>query len=126
MANDAYELQAPVAQNGQRVPFRAYLLIWLGIWLMLLLLLFSGIRLVLGGVEIKTISLDGQFIGRWWSFIAQGAIVTLELSIVSIVGAMVLALLAALARLSRVAPLNSLANLYVSLMRGTPLYLQFF
>jgi polar amino acid transport system permease protein len=126
MANDAYELQAPVAQGGQRVPFRAYLVLWLGIWLMLLLLLFSGIRLVLGGVEIKTISLDGQFIGRWWSFIAQGAIVTLELSIVSIVGAMVLALLAALARLSRVAPLNSLANLYVSLMRGTPLYLQFF
>ena len=40
-------------------------------------------------------------------------IVTFELSILSMVCAVVLALSAALARLSRIAPLNSLASLYV-------------
>jgi len=52
-------------------------------------------------------------------------IVTFELSIISMICAVVLALSAALARLSRVASINSFASLYVSLMRGTPLFLQF-
>jgi len=126
MTNKAYELPASAARRGLRVPFRVSLTIWWVFWLFVLVLLFSGFKLALGPVQIKTIALDGAFINRWWWFISQGVLITFELSVISIICAMILALLAALARLSRVAPLNSLASLYVSLMRGTPLYLQFF
>ncbi|MBK9713489.1 MAG: amino acid ABC transporter permease [Kouleothrix sp.] len=102
------------------------MVIWWVVWLLILLLLFSGLSLAIGPLRFHAISLDGQFIGEWWQFISQGVLITFELSVISILCAMVLALVAALARLSRVASLNSLASLYVSLMRGTPLYLQFF
>ena len=104
--------------------FRVALVSWRVFWLVLLLFAFSGTRFSIGPVEIKTIELDWSFIAIWWPFISRGVIMTFELSIISMAGAVVLALVVALARLSRVAPLNSLASLYVSLMRGTPLYLQ--
>ncbi len=125
MANEAVELRTPVTRRVLRLPFRVSLAVWWGIWLLILLLLFSGIKFSIGPIQIKTIALDWKFIAEWWPFISRGVIVTFELSILSMLFAVTLALLAALARLSRVAPLNSLASLYVSLMRGTPLYLQF-
>src|SRR6266542_5569385 len=125
MANEAAKLPQLVARRGPRIPFRLSLVVWWGVWLLLLVLMFSGLKLALGPIQLKSIQLDGAFIADWWLFISQGVIITFELSVISILCAMVLALLAALARLSRVAPLNSLASLYVSLMRGTPLYLQF-
>jgi polar amino acid transport system permease protein len=125
MANKAAELQVPMTRRGLRVPFGISLAFWWCIWLLVLLFLFSGISLTLGPISIKTISLDWSFIAEWWKFISLGVIVTFELSILSMICALALALLAALARLSRLAPLNSLASLYVSLMRGTPLFLQF-
>lgn len=125
MANEAYELRPPVSGRLPRIPFRVAMALWWVIWLLMLVLLFSGLSLVLGPFQLKTIKLDTAFISEWWQFISQGVIVTFELSIISIVCATILALLAALARISRVAPLNSLASLYVSLMRGTPLFLQF-
>jgi polar amino acid transport system permease protein len=125
MANKAYELRQPAARRGLRLPFRVSLTLWWAIWLLLLVLMFSGITLALGPFQLKTITVDGAFIREWWRFISQGVIITFELSVVSIICATILALTAALARLSRVAPLNSLASLYVSLMRGTPLFLQF-
>src|SRR5947209_20196978 len=100
MANKAYELPAPVARRWLRVPFRVSLTIWWAIWLFILVLLFSGLKLALGPIQIKTIALDGAFINKWWWFISQGLLITLELSVISIICAMVLALLAALARLS--------------------------
>ena len=126
MANEAVDLPQPAARRLPRIPFRGKLVLWWVLWLGVLVLLFSGFQLTLGIIHFKTINLDGAFIADWWLFISQGVIITFELSVISILCAMVLALLAALARLSRVAPLNSLAGLYVSLMRGTPLYLQFF
>jgi polar amino acid transport system permease protein len=125
MANKAVELRVPMTRRGLRVPFSVSLAIWWCVWLLVLLFLFSGARLTIGPIAIKTITLDWAFIATWWPFISRGVIVTFELSIISMVCAVVLALLAALARLSRIAPLNSLASLYVSLMRGTPLFLQF-
>jgi polar amino acid transport system permease protein len=126
MANEAVKLPQLAARGGPRIPFRLSLVLWWGVWLLLLVLMFSGLKLALGPIRLKSIQLDGAFIAEWWLFISQGVIITFELSVISILCAIVLALLAALARLSRVAPLNSLAGLYVSLMRGTPLYLQFF
>jgi polar amino acid transport system permease protein len=114
-----------MSRRGLRVPFGISLAIWWCVWLLVLLFLFSGTSLTLGPISITTITLDWSFIATWWPFISRGVIVTFELSILAMICALALALLAALARLSRVAPLNSLAGLYVSLMRGTPLFLQF-
>ena len=125
MANRAYQLRSLAARSGLRFPFRISLVLWWAIWLLMLVLLFSGIQIALGPFLLRSIRLDGGFIAEWWRFISAGVLITFQLSVVSIICASVLALLAALARLSRVAPLSSLAGLYVSLMRGTPLFLQF-
>ncbi|HEU5015161.1 MAG TPA: amino acid ABC transporter permease [Roseiflexaceae bacterium] len=108
-----------------RVPFWASMGIWWGIWLALLVLLFSGLSLTLGPLHLRTLSLDLEFIRTWWLFISRGVIITFEVAVISIVAATLLAFGSALARLSRIAALNSLSGLYISLMRGTPLFLQF-
>jgi polar amino acid transport system permease protein len=90
--------------------------------LLILVYLFSG-QDFLG---IKTIKLDTEFIGNNMTFIAGGIGQTLLVSSLSITLAMVLALLAALGRLSTIPPVYALSTFYVSLIRGTPLYLQIF
>ena len=60
------------------------------------------------------------------TFIAGGIGETLRISVYSIMLAMILALLAALGRLSTIPPIYALSTFYVSLIRGTPLYLQIF
>ena len=57
-------------------------------------------------------------------FIAGGVGETIRISILSIILATILALLAALGRLSTFPPIYALSTFYVSLIRGTPLYLQ--
>jgi polar amino acid transport system permease protein len=125
MAHEAVELHQPIARRWPRLPFELRLVIWWCVWLLILLFLFSGGLIAIGPIQIKTIALDWAFIAEWWPFISKGVIITFELSILSMICAVVLALSAALARLSRVASINSFASLYVSLMRGTPLFLQF-
>jgi polar amino acid transport system permease protein len=105
--------------------FKTALALWLVVWLAMLVVLFSGLHVVLGPVTLRTLTLDGSFIREWWPFISQGVLITLELAVISIIGATVLAFTSALARLSRVPSINSFAGLYISLIRGTPLYLQF-
>ncbi len=121
---------------------------WIAL-LALLLLIFSGLRLTLGPagvvvelpalkrvlldvplslpfgpIVIRSIRLDWDFIRRWAPDIARGVWQTILISALSILLATVLALLAALGRLSRVAPIYALSTFYVSLIRGTPLFLQ--
>jgi polar amino acid transport system permease protein len=94
-------------------------------WVALLLIIiffFSGQNFL----GIKTISLDTDFISRNLSFIAGGLGETIRISILSILLAILLALLAALGRLSTFPPFYALSTFYVSLIRGTPLYLQIF
>lgn len=94
-------------------------------WLTLLVIivyLFSG-QDFLG---IKTIELDSEFISSNLAFIAQGLGETIRISVLSILLAMILALLAALGRLSTFPPFYAVSTFYVSLIRGTPLYLQIF
>ena len=93
-------------------------------WVFLLLFLyvvFSGDSLGLGAIK-----LDSKFIADNFAFIGKGLGVTIYISLLSIVLAIVLALFAALGRLSRFPPFYALSTFYVSLMRGTPLYLQIF
>lgn len=116
-------------QTGSRwrlphIPYKLAYRFWMVIWLLFVALFFSGWAFSIGPLEIRTITLDWGFIQEWWRFISQGVLITVALAMVSIMGAAVLALLSSLAYLSRIAPLSSLAALYVSLFRGTPLFLQ--
>jgi polar amino acid transport system permease protein len=110
------------AQQRQRRNFRRNVILSWGILLLLLLYLFSG-QSFLG---TKTVALDYEFIRNNIGFIAEGIPQTLLVSLLSISLATVLALLAALGRLSTIPPLYALSTFYVSLIRGTPLYLQIF
>lgn len=109
-------------QQRQARHFRANVALSWGILLLILLFLFSG-QSFLG---IKTIQLDYEFIRSNMAFIGRGINDTLLVSFLSIILAMILALLAALGRLSTIPPVYALSTFYVSLIRGTPLYLQIF
>lgn len=78
------------------------------------------------GVSITTIVVDSGFIGENIDFIASGILQTIQISVYAILLATALALLAALGRLSSNPLIFSLSTFYVSLIRGTPLYLQIF
>lgn len=110
------------AQQRKNRRFRTNVILSWGILLLLLLYLFSG-QSFLG---TKTVALDYEFIRNNIGFIAEGIPQTLLVSFLSISLATVLALLAALGRLSTIPPLYALSTFYVSLIRGTPLYLQIF
>ena len=95
-------------------------------WLLLLVILvfiFSGQALPFG---LHTIKLDTAFMSDNLRFIAGGINTTIGISLLSIILATVLALLAALGRLSTFPPIYAVSTFYVSLIRGTPLFLQIF
>ena len=109
-------------QQRKNRHFRANVILSWIIFLVILLFLFSG-QSIFG---LQTIQLDMEFFRVNFAFIAQGIPETLKVSAASIILAMVLALLAALGRLSKIPPVYALSTFYVSLIRGTPLYLQIF
>ena len=110
------------AHQRQLRHFRTNVIISWVVLLVILIYLFSGQEFL----GIKTIQLDYEFMRNNMGFIARGINETLLVSALSILLAMVLALLAALGRLSTVPPVYALSTFYVSLIRGTPLYLQIF
>ena len=97
-------------------------------WLVLLFILifiFSGQHLTFAG-KTYSIKIDANFMRDNLTFIAGGLGETIRISLLSIALATILALLAALGRLSTLPPIYALSTFYVSLIRGTPLYLQIF
>lgn len=106
------ELLYEAAQRKERL-FRTNVVITWGLLLAFLVFLFSG-----------PIKVDTQFIKDNMLFIAGGLGETIRISILSIIFATILALLAALGRLSTIPPIYAVSTFYVSLIRGTPLYLQ--
>lgn len=110
------------AQQRKKQEFRAGVGATWGGLLLILIFLFSGQNLL----GFQTIQLDTEFMQKNASFIAGGLGETLLVSVLSISLAVVLALLAALGRLSTFPPIYALSTFYVSLIRGTPLYLQIF
>lgn len=104
----------------------------MGVWtswavfLVVLILAFSGIDLEIGGFHFRTIQLDSAFIRQWIPFIFGGVGLTILLAFLSITLACILSLLGALGRLSRFPPAYALATFYISLIRGTPLLLQIY
>ncbi|MCZ2126986.1 MAG: amino acid ABC transporter permease [Anaerolineales bacterium] len=106
--------------------FRANVGVSWAVLFLILIFLFSGQKFELGDFTFKTISLNTSFIVKNLWFIAQGLGQTLLISSLSILFAMTLALFAALGRLSAFPPFYAVSTFYVSLIRGTPLYLQIF
>ena len=102
--------------------FRTNVTLSWGFLFLVLIYFFSGQNFL----GIKTIQLDLDFIRNNVVFIAGGIWQTLLVSFLSITLATFLALLAALGRLSKFPPFYALSTFYVSLIRGTPLYLQIF
>lgn len=121
LADQLYELQ----QRKKRAFTTNVAISWI-VLLLFLLYIFSGTDLSIGGIQLKTIQLDSEFIQENVKFVASGAGVTIGISLLSIALATILALLAALGRLSKFPPIYALSTFYVSLIRGTPLYLQIF
>jgi polar amino acid transport system permease protein len=121
LADEVFETQ----RRKKRV-FRTNVTISWIVLLLILFYLFSGTTFSLGGIQLKTIHLDQAFIQENLGFVASGAGVTIFISGLSILLAMTLALLTALGRLSSFPPIYALSTFYVSLIRGTPLYLQIF
>jgi polar amino acid transport system permease protein len=134
MATTTQQGQAPLsqaellyqAQLRKERQFRANVGVSWGVLFLILIFLFSGQEINLGSFQYRTIELDSEFILKNLGFIAQGLGQTLLISILSILVAMTLALLAALGRLSSFPPVYAISTFYVSLIRGTPLYLQIF
>ena len=114
------------AQLRKERLFRTHVGVSWGVLFLILIFLFSGQEIKLGSLQYQTIQLDSEFILKNLSFIAKGLGQTLLISVLSILVAMTLALLAALGRLSTFPPIYAISTFYVSLIRGTPLYLQIF
>jgi polar amino acid transport system permease protein len=119
------ELILQQQRHAQR-NFTLQVVVWWGVILGGLFLVFSGAHIQIGPFDIQSIQLDWDFIKRTAPVISQGAVTTIIVSAVSIVVASILALLTALGRLSRIPPVYALSTFYVSLIRGTPLLLQIF
>ena len=121
-------LSFQVEQIRQRKERRFWLKVFLSwsILFFLLLFLFSGLKINVFGLKIKTIDLDLEFIKRSGPDIGQGVVLTMTLSIASIALASLLALLSALGRMSRIPLAYATSTFYISLVRGTPLLLQIF
>lgn len=114
------------AQIRKERHFRANVALSWGILLLILVFLFSGQEITIGSKTFSTIEIDTNFILKEIDFIALGLGETIRISVLSIILAMALALLAALGRLSTIPPIYAVSTFYVSLIRGTPLYLQIF
>ena len=101
------------AETGRRKSWRTR---FLATWLIIIAGLVAFV--------FATIKLDTEFLNKWVPFILTGVPVTLFVSGVSILLAIVLAILGALGRLSTHPVPNAIASFYVSFFRGTPLLLQ--
>jgi len=98
-------------------------------WLVLFIVvvfLFSGQSIAIGPLSFHGFRVDTVFINENIAFISKGLQQTIKISVLSIMLAMVLALFAALGRLSKFPPFYAFSTFYVSVIRGTPLYLQIF
>jgi polar amino acid transport system permease protein len=110
-------------QQRKHNQFRLNVALSWALLLLILVFLFSGQALPFG---FHTVKLDVPFMAANLPFIAGGISATIGISILSIILATILALLAALGRLSTLPPIYSASTFYVSLIRGTPLFLQIF
>jgi polar amino acid transport system permease protein len=104
-----------IARQRRRNTLR-FRLIFAATWLVL-------IALIVGGLFAAG-KIDTAFLAQWAPYILGGIGITIFVSVVSIVFAIVFAILGALGRMATRPVLYALASFYVSLVRGTPLIVQ--
>lgn len=105
--------QIATSRRRARSWFRIqYVVVWIGLVAALIFALWLS----------KNI--DTEWMTTWAPFILGGSAVTVLICVTSIILATALAILGAIARLSSNAVIYSVASLYVSLVRGTPLLVQ--
>ena len=88
-------------------------LVWLGLVIFLIVLLLQ-------------LDFDPNYVFAHYTFVLEGLLLTIWISLASIAAATILALLGALGRLSHNPIAQGVAGFYVSLIRGTPLLIQIF
>ena len=67
-----------------------------------------------------------SFAERYFPYILKGAVVTLELTVLSLIISVAFGLIAAVCKLSGRFTISAAANVYIELVRGTPALLQLF
>ena len=90
---------------------------------------FTAWRISFFGALALLVLLPVVWPGRYWAiirFIPDGILATFEVTVLSIVFALVLGLLTGLGRISRVKIVNRIATVYVEVVRGIPLLVQLF
>ncbi len=70
--------------------------------------------------------MDGTQVQVMFQLLASGFLYSVIIFVVTLAGSLPLGVLVALARMSKFKPLSWLAQIYISIMRGTPLMLQLF
>ncbi|WHY66609.1 amino acid ABC transporter permease [Neobacillus sp. SuZ13] len=70
--------------------------------------------------------LNFSLVGEFIPFLVKAAIVTIQLSLVSIIIGMIFGLLIALMRISKIKILSYVAQFYIWIIRGTPMLVQLF
>ena len=107
-------LRERLEQFSLRIPYRAKLaLVWLAIFL------------ILAGL-FSLAQFDTGWIRENWTFIVKGIWVTIFISAIAIIGAVILATFGALGRLSKNPIAYGITGFYTSFFRGTPLIVQLF
>ena len=70
------------------------------------------------------LNLDFNIVLQNWHYLYQGAILTVQLSAVSVLMGLILGSILGLARISSIKPLRLISSAYVEFIRGTPLLVQ--
>jgi polar amino acid transport system permease protein len=70
--------------------------------------------------------LNFSLVGDFIPFLVKAAVVTIQLSIVSIIVGLVFGLVIALMRISKIKVLSKIAQFYIWIIRGTPMLVQLF
>lgn len=78
------------------------------------------------GLALMLLNFDPQYVVEHFNFVLQGLWVTIQLALISIAFATILALLGALGRLSSNPIAQGVSGFYISLFRGTPLLIQIY
>lgn len=68
--------------------------------------------------------MDFSFLHTYYPYFLQGTVVTLFISVVVVLFGSIIGVVMALMKLSKLAPLRWIANIYIEILRGTPLFLQ--
>ena len=89
---------------------------------LLVVLAVTGIGVV--SLSAAGIALDFGFVGQYRTRIVDGFLMTLGLSVASLACSMAIGIPVAIARNARFLPLRYLCDLYVKVVRGTPLIVQ--